>query len=234
MEMHFTNPPVRKDPVVLSYLALRKFVGIVAFLLPFAVAVPWYLMHHEIETSISAYYYTAMRTVFTGSLCAIAMFMLGARGYDSKDETFSLLSAICAIGVALFPTSPGFPSCRQIDVSYVHYTFAATLFIILAIFCLFLFTMSAGDKRKTEMKIVRNRIYIACGMVIVISLILLPIFVKLVKWNHGGITFESTSLWAFGFAWMVKGEMFFKDRQDSLARTRTTDGHEFVGDPHPS
>lgn len=231
--MAFQNPPVAKDPVVLSYLALRKFVGIVAFLLPLAVAIPWFILHHRIETSISAYFYTGMRTVFTGSLCAIAMFMLGARGYDAADEIFSIFSALCAIGVALFPTSPAVPTCHQVDVSYVHYTFAATLFVILAIFCLFLFTMSAGNRAPTPRKIVRNCIYRICGGIIVASLILLPIFVKIVHWKYGGITFESTSLWAFGLAWMVKGEMFLKDHDRAPAVTRTTDDHTFIGDPHP-
>ena len=226
--------PAPKDPVVMSYLALRKAVGIVAVSLPFAVAVPWGIVRHTIETSISAYYYTGMRTVFTGSLCAIAMFMLCARGYDRKDEIFSVLSAICAIGVALFPTSPGFPNVHQKHVGIVHYSFAALLFIILAIFCLFLFTMSAQGRSLTTKKIQRNRVYIVCGIAIVISLILLPIFTLLLKKPYGGITFETTSLLAFGLAWLVKGEMFLKDENAAPATTRTTDGHEFIGDPHPS
>jgi hypothetical protein len=226
--------PAPKDPVVLSYLALRKAVGIIAVSLPFAVAVPWGFVHHAIETSISAYYYTGMRTVFTGSLCAIAMFMLCARGYDSKDEFFSVLSAICAIGVALFPTSPGCPTRRQVDVGYVHYSFAALLFIVLAIFCLFLFTMSAHGRSVTRKKIQRNRVYVASGIAIVISLILLPTFTLYLHKPYGGITFETTSLLAFGLAWLVKGEMFLKDEEASPTRTRTTDGHVFFGDPHPN
>ena len=55
MEFHFAHPPAQKDPVVLSYLALRKFAGVVSFRLPFSGAIPWYLLHHRIETSIRAY-----------------------------------------------------------------------------------------------------------------------------------------------------------------------------------
>lgn len=55
--------PATKDPVVLSYLALRKAVGGVALALPFAMAIPWALLHQAIQTSISAYYYTGMRNL---------------------------------------------------------------------------------------------------------------------------------------------------------------------------
>jgi hypothetical protein len=115
--------PAPKDPLVLSYLALRKAVGGIALALPFAVAIPWGLLHHAIQTSISAYYYTGMRNLFVGSLCAVGMFMLCARGYDSLDEIAGILCAICAIGVAFFPTSPADGAThRQLVVGAVHYT----------------------------------------------------------------------------------------------------------------
>ena len=100
-----------------------------------------------IETSISAYYYTGMRTLFTGSLCAIATFMLCTRGYDRKDALADIFSGICAIGVAFFPTAPaGGASDHQRHVGWVHYSFAALLFLTLTYFCLFLFTMSAQGR----------------------------------------------------------------------------------------
>ena len=43
--------PRAKDPIVLSYLALRKAVGAVALGLPFALSIPlWILRHHIMET----------------------------------------------------------------------------------------------------------------------------------------------------------------------------------------
>jgi hypothetical protein len=75
--------PAAKDPIVLSYLALRKAVGVVAVGLPFALSIPLLVLRqHMIEPSISDYYYTGMRNLFVGSLCAIGMFMLCCRGYD--------------------------------------------------------------------------------------------------------------------------------------------------------
>jgi hypothetical protein len=210
--------PAPKDPVVLSYFALRKAVGCVALALPFAVAIPWALSHRALQTSISAYYYTGMRNLFVGSLCAIGMFMLCTRGYDRKDEVAGIFSAICAIGVAFFPTSPASGAThRQCVVGDVHYTFAGALFLTLAFFCLVLFKMSAHNHKVTQQKIQRNRVYTACGIVILISMALLPAMTLVFHVEYvfphvaPGIFFETSSLLAFGIAWLVKGKTFLKD-----------------------
>ena len=92
--------PSAKDPARLSYFALRKAVGGIALALPFAVAIPWLLYCHTLEGSISYYYYTGMRNLFEGSLCAIALFQLFCRGYDVWDELAGILSGVFALGVA--------------------------------------------------------------------------------------------------------------------------------------
>jgi len=221
--------PAPKDPVVLSYLALRKAVGGVALALPFAVAVPWALLHHAIQTSISAYYYTCMRNIFVGSLCAIGMFMLCARGYDWQDEIAGIFAAICAIGVAFFPTSPASGAThRQLVVGDAHYIFAAALFFTLAYFCLVLFKMSAENHTLTRQKIQRNRVYTSCGIVILVSLASLSAMTLLFHVKYvfphvaPGIFFETTSLLAFGIGWLVKGETFLKDETPERSVTRTT------------
>ena len=190
-----------RSPIVLSYLALRKAVGGIALALPFVVAIPWAVLHHTVQTSISAYYYTGMRNLFVGSLCAIGMFMLSARGYDSLDEIAGIFSAACAIGVAFFPTSP---MHQRTFVGDVHYAFAGALFLTLAFFCLVLFKMSADHHTLTAKKIQRNRVYTACGIVILASLALLPATTLVFHLKHvlphiaPGIFFETTSLIAFG------------------------------------
>jgi hypothetical protein len=222
--------PRAKDPVVLSYLALRKAVGFVAIALPFAVAIPWWILRHALESSISGYYYTGTRNLFVGSLCAISMFMLCCRGYDLKDEIAGITSAICALGVAFFPTAPNYATERQTQVGYAHYTFAATLFSTLAYFCLVLFKMSAQNKQLTRQKIRRNRVYTICGCVIIASMILLALLDKVLHisylfGNFGtAFFFETTSLFGFGIAWLTKGQTFLKDENPEPPHTRTTDG----------
>lgn len=50
--------PKPESPDVLSYLALRKGVGIIAVSLPFVLAIPWLIVRQTLEPSISDYYYT--------------------------------------------------------------------------------------------------------------------------------------------------------------------------------
>lgn len=210
--------PTAKNPIVLSYLALRKAVGVVALGLPFALAISWWALgDHAIESSISGYYYTGMRDIFVGSLCAIGMFMLCCRGYDWQDEVAGIFSAVCAIGVAIFPTAPDAGATpHQRHIGTVHYTLAALLFLTLAYFCLVLFKMSAKDKIVTRKKIQRNLVYTICGYVILASILLIVALKSLnVRYLFGNVgsvfCFETTSLLAFGAAWLIKGETFLKD-----------------------
>ena len=222
-----------KNPVVLSYVALRKVVGYVALALPFAVSIPIHISQHRLWCSISDYYFTGTRNILVGSLCAIATFMLCCRGYDWRDELASYLSAICAIGVAFCPTPPD--CCIQrppfSSPGYcAHYWFAAILFATLAIFCLFLFTKTSTPEAKTPRKKIRNGFYIGCGCAILASMALIEIADRL-DWQpffghlHPTFVFESTSLFAFGLAWLIKGEgvFFLNDRHPVPTHTRTTD-----------
>ena len=181
------------------------------------MAIPWWLLRdHALQTSISDYYYTGMRNLFVGSLCAIAMFLLCCRGFDRKDEVAGMLSALCALGVALFPTTPAAPSAFQREVGRAHYAFAALLFLTLAYFCLVLFKMTAANRILTRKKLQRNNVYTVCGYVILGSLLAIAATkIFELKCSIVGLgpvfCFESTSLLAFGTAWLTKGETFLKD-----------------------
>ncbi|HEY5055575.1 MAG TPA: hypothetical protein VII58_05400 [Acidobacteriaceae bacterium] len=212
--------PEPPEPVVLSYAALRRAVGIVAVVLPFAVAIPVLIATGHIETSISASYDTFMRDFFVGSLCAIALFMFCCRGYDRKDVIASHLASIFATGVAFLP-------CIYARTAPFHYLCAASLFFTLAYFCLVLFRKSSG--LKTIQKVKRNQVYLACGEGILVSMFILAVLAILHRlsvipddWHpHTTIFFETTSLLCFGIAWLVKGETFLKDAPEEPARNRT-------------
>ena len=58
-----TQQPGPQDPLVISYLSMRKVVGVIACALPLALAFGKILLQGPgIEGSISYYYYTDMRS----------------------------------------------------------------------------------------------------------------------------------------------------------------------------
>jgi len=211
--------PYAKDPAVRSYLELRRAVGWVALGLPFALIIPWWILgNHVLPSSISGYYYTGMRNLFEGCLCAIAMFNFCCRGYDWKDEAAGAFSALCALGVAFCPTTPDSvaPTPCQQHVGAAHLIFASLLFITLAYFCLVLFRTTAADRTVTRRKLQRNMVYAVCGWAILASIILIILCMILGRTYLVGelgamFCFETTALVAFGIAWLVKGETILKD-----------------------
>jgi hypothetical protein len=81
-----------------------------------------------------------MGDVFVGSMCAIGVFPWSYKGYDWRDATAGSIIAVCAIGIALFPTAPDTGgTASQITIGNIHTWFAANFFLTLPYFLLVLF-----------------------------------------------------------------------------------------------
>jgi hypothetical protein len=217
--------------LVISYLNLRKAIGIIGVALPFVLAFGQILLHalkiqsslHTpvIENSISSYYYTDMRNIFVGSMCAIGVFLMSYRGYDWRDAIAGRFAFVCAIGVALFPTSPlPVATADQKLIGGVHLTFAALLFLTLAYFSLMLFTETDPNKTPTRQKLKRNVVYRVSGYIMLacialIAVAALPPIKAMVERFEPRFWLESIAIVAFGISWLTKGEAILKD-QDVL------------------
>lgn len=197
-----------------SYLALRKAVGIIGILLPFAMmlGVSTIFGSDVLQDSISHYYYTGMRDVFVGALCAVALFMFFYAGYDWRDDWLSNFAGIFALGVAWFPTT----KVGAIDLTgMIHLASAIALFIAFSVFSLLLFTKSKKGVQPTPEKTKRNVVYRLCGFVIIlciIAMVIYSIFIdeyyyipRFIFWG------ETVALIAFGISWLVKGEAILAD-----------------------
>jgi hypothetical protein len=204
--------------LVISYLSLRRAVGIIGTALPFVlVAGKWLLDGWGLQSSISAYYYTSMRDVFVGSLCAIGVFLLSYRGPDRVDDVAGNLACVFAVGVALLPTSPAHgASAAQTLVGYVHLTFASAYFLTLAYFSLVLFRKTHPNGRMTERKKKRNVVYAVCGYTILASIGLVAADFAFL--SHSAVQaadpvfwLESAAVLAFGISWLTKGEAILAD-----------------------
>ena len=204
------NASLKEHPYV-SYKTLRRTVGVLGMALPVVVALWGFALLGRVEMldSISDYYSLRTRDVFVGILFAIGRFVFAYKGPDRRDDHHGDLACLFAMGVALFPTGGGGWQSKA------HFTFAALLFLVLAYFSLFLFTKSEGVV--TSEKRVRNRVYIICGCLMLVCIVLIGLF----KWGLFGTAIgslkpvfwlEAFALWAFGVSWFVKGETLWRDQ----------------------
>jgi len=208
-----------REPVnqTYSYLALRKAVGWIGILLPFVLLAGVLLIFKQdkIPANISQYYYTGMRDVFVGSMCAIALFLFYYRGYTKWDNIAGNIAGFLALGIAFFPTDKSKPYDLS---SKIHFICAALFFIVLSIFSFFLFTRKKPNP--TKRKLARNRIYIICGSVMMVCMLLILIFFIFFDNENTDTTFvywtETIALVAFGISWLTKGGTLYPDKIQKL------------------
>lgn len=128
------SPKPAPDPdavLVVSYLTLRKLIGILGLVFPFVVAVgAHWIFNAEWQQSLSAYYYTGTRNVFVGTLWAIGIFLFAYPGYNhrgdllaishvsSRSEYLSFRQLVTVAPQAPFPTCTGdsLPRCSSSSV----------------------------------------------------------------------------------------------------------------------
>lgn len=88
-----------------TYLYLRLGVLSLAFFLAASLLIEIFVGDSEMKGSISAYYYTAVRSVFVGTLTAMGLCLIVIKGRDDWGEDMMLnLAGMCAPVVAMVPT----------------------------------------------------------------------------------------------------------------------------------
>ena len=153
----------RWKPACHLILFLRQFVGWIGTLLPIVLLVGVAISSTQARPdSMSGYYYTDMRNVFVGALCALGAFLGGYDGYDCVDRWITNVAGFGAIGVAFCPTKPtvcaaGARACPAASVTQlstgqqvvgdVHVFFAVTTFIMLGLMAL---RFAKGGRRRQD------------------------------------------------------------------------------------
>ena len=234
--VHQTTTQVSTRSNIISYQKLRAFIGLTGILLP-VIAVFGCLLfgngYYSFQNSISHYYYSVMHIVFVCIICVLGGFLITYQGNTLSESRLSNLAGCFAFGIAAFPTtSTEFRhSISTTDFQYlslfkpvtkywgyVHYGFAGGLFICFIIFCLYFFqkpdAVYKGEELIKFKK--RKRFYKFSGWVIIVSIIMIALFSSDKIPQKGIFTFstfifETTSLWAFGSAWLVKGSASLKN-----------------------
>ncbi len=119
--------------------------------------------------------------------------------------------------MALLPTTPVDPTPQQSVIGAVHLVCATVYFLTLAYFAFFIFTRTDPERSPTSRKLLRNRVYRVCGVVVVGCLIGAGItgmvFDDELGRLHPVFWFETLAGLAFGAAWLIKGETLLRDRR---------------------
>jgi len=202
------------DPLVRSYLFMRRGVGLIGVLLPVVLIIGTIALNRSLEVSdsMSSYYYSVTGNIFVGSLWAIGIFLIGYQ-YDHLDNIVSTIAGVCAIGVSLFPTPPDTSATDlQETIGKLHGTFATGFLLALAIMA-FLFTRGNPE---TDRERRNNKVYRSCGFamlffIVLAALILLVPYLSDNRWHHQIhpiLWIEMASTLTFGIAWFVKGETY--------------------------
>lgn len=197
----------------------RTAIGALGVALSPILILGWLLLAADVETSISAYYYTRMRDWFVGTLWVIGVFLFFYR-YKPQgtarprsapnvvltgeaDAWLGMVAGVCALVVALVPTDRP-PDSKEIvpTIGALHGVAAAILFTCLALFPLLLFSQSETRGR-------RYRVY-GWTMIVLVALIVActvsPASLKriLAPW-YPILVLETFLIVVFGISWFEKG-----------------------------
>ena len=241
-------PNSKNKELQISYLTLRKAIGWLGMLLPFALLIGNYVINNSnilnnswflntdcngpyvpndsYKNSISHYYYSTVGELFTGTMGSVALFLFCYKGHPKRrgetwfsDNLMANLAGAFAMGVVVFPVSSehcitdnmrSFLSSQ--NTSYIHFSFAALFFISLALMSIINFRRTATVKDFGKGS--NNKVYLWCGIAILICLFIIFIYNAFLYGKFPGLdsihpvfVLEAFALLAFGFSWLTKGKI---------------------------
>ncbi len=222
MKVKAQSTPTSND--VSTYRRIRKSIGMLAFVLPLLLILLSLIPFFGTKTqgSISHFYYTNLRELFTGVLFAVGLFLIRYQGHTNKnffknDSMLTNIAGVMAFGVALVPTNPVdcetekvytlFPFCYD-AIGWIHYGFAGLFFVILAIICINVFTI--GQKKTSDIPVSalnENKIYRWCGYAMLFFCAMVPVIGFISDFPYWTLIFEALALIAFGISWLIKGRI---------------------------
>ncbi len=207
----------------LSYLRLRKLIGICGLALPLSAII----ITGDILPSISHYFYSTVNIMFVSILSILGVFLLSYKGYKPGEELISdnVVTAIGGISILLVVIIPtqyvwtDFPDawnysgecptfyCTAEDsiLGAIHFIAAGIFFLAMSWISIFNFAKS--DNKKA------NNVYLICGIgmiVLILITILVELILKLDTSEHFIFIMECMMLLLFAISWLVKGKTLRK------------------------
>ncbi len=204
---------------VLSYLAVRRALGLIGLLLPIGLLIYGRLFkdtlrNQDFPNSISDFYHTPAGDVLVGALCAMGVFFLSYKGHAApsksglRDKWLARAAGVFVIGVAILPVHPetgdiSYPTCQDVGCyvqgfvghpEFLHFGSAILFFVTLGLFCVLQFPMGAVSTRQGPWE---NPTYFACGAVI---------FAAVALFFYYGYAAQNAPI---HYAWMLENNYLF-------------------------
>ena len=204
--------PERTTFLESSFIAQRRGMAILAAVFPLVFLLSGLLGRTELQTSLSAYYWTLdpERNFFVGALCAIGVFLLLYKGYTPLEDRVLDLAGLCAVGVAFVPTAKG-SACGAASGLSAHGAFAVVFFLCLAFICVFMSEQSLKSMPDPDRAARFRRAYRICAgaMIVLIGLAVASRFLSggaMEALCRRGATFflEALAIWTFAAFWYIK------------------------------
>lgn len=220
MQTNLKLPPDKENKnqdQIISYLTLRLLIGLTGIVIPLLVVFGKWISERtwQLEFSISDYYDNGTAgDILVGILFVLGFFLMAYKGPLPIDNITAKIGCIASLGASLFPTT----FCSDCWVHTLHFVFAFLLFSVFIFFSIYLFRKTDPQKKMTMQKKYRNRIYLVCGVIMILCIVAIAISFfllddsvtqkyKLVFW------FESMALVSFGISWITKSEsLYLKDK----------------------
>ena len=206
-----------------TYRRLRRAIGFLGISLPITLVIFSQISFFktELQPSISHFYYTNLREIFTGTLCAVGLFLIRYKGFGNaswwkNDNLLTNVAGAMAFGVAFVPTNPEegmgkgitlIPSSAE-WLGYLHYGFAAALFLSFSLLAICVFTI--GQKKDSSIPVSvfnENHIYRFCGYAIIVFILAILVSNWVTLFDNSTLILEALSLFCFGAAWLIKGRV---------------------------
>jgi len=213
---------------IISFFRLRQALGYIGFLMPLVVkGGAKYIDRLPLLNSISASYHTRMRDIFVGTLVSVGVFLFCYRGPDKQDNWLTNIAGLCALGIALIATYPaGKALCPFIAEvlphhGVYHFAFAVVFFLIISYLAIFRFK-KLSRPYITKQKETRNKVYVICGIIILLSLVAIALINLYDKLYHADTSIalpETIAIMTFGVAWLTKGQALLADKDTTATTT---------------
>jgi hypothetical protein len=216
---------------VRSFLFLRLTIGFLGFALPLAlVFIDWKAFNGDPvpRDSLSVYYYSGMREVFTVTLGTIAFFLFAYKITERNlDNTLSILAGLAGMLIPLCPTSPPTglnpqPALTPLQellsekwTTRIHFGASAAFIALLGTVCWF-FGRREGERTDPQGWVPRSFWkfwHSACAGAIGVAGVWILLTTKI--FGHGPVYHghpywslllgEWIATWAFGLSWLAKG-----------------------------